>query len=86
MLGMANMSAIDATSEAQPLAVQIMTIEDGFGELGLGVGAGLATFGGLQAVIDNNSLRGGSGWCGGRYAGVLVVKVGTQGTAARRRL
>ena len=70
MLGMANLSAMGITPEAQLLAAQIAAAGGGFGQPGLGVGAGLGSFGGLQGGIGGNGLRGGSGRSGGRSPGL----------------
>ncbi|KAH8987214.1 hypothetical protein EDB86DRAFT_3245840 [Lactarius hatsudake] len=42
----------------------------GFGQPGLGVGADLGTFGGMQGGMSSNGLRGGSGRSGGRSPGL----------------
>ncbi|KAH8994152.1 hypothetical protein EDB86DRAFT_3234880 [Lactarius hatsudake] len=56
--------------EAQLLAAQIAAAGGGFGQPGLGVGAGLGTFGGMQGGMSSNGLRGGSGRSGGRSPGL----------------
>ncbi len=70
MLGMANLSATGITLEAQLLAAQIAAARGGFWQPGLGVGAGLGSFGGQQGGIGGNGLRGGSGRSGGRSPGL----------------
>jgi hypothetical protein len=70
MLGMANLSAMGISPEAQLLAAQIAAAGGGFGQPGLGVGAGLGTFGGLGGIGGNNGLRGGPGRSGGRSPGL----------------
>jgi SAM domain (Sterile alpha motif) len=68
MLGMANLSAMGISPEAQLLAAQIAAAGGGFGQPGLGVGAGLGSFGGLGNI--GNGLRGGPGRSGGRSPGL----------------
>jgi len=71
MLGMANLSAMGISPEAQLLAAQIAAAGGGFGQPGLGVGAGLGTFGGLGGIGGGgNGLRGGPGRSGGRSPGL----------------
>ena len=59
-LGMANLSAMGISPEAQLLAAQIAATGGGFGQPGIG---GLGSFGGLQGGIG---LRNGPGRSGGR--------------------
>ncbi|KAH9010990.1 hypothetical protein EDB85DRAFT_2160463 [Lactarius pseudohatsudake] len=47
-------------------AAQIAAAGGGFGQPGLGVGASLGSFGGLQGGMGSNGLRGGSGRSGGQ--------------------
>ncbi|KAH9012273.1 hypothetical protein EDB85DRAFT_2223722 [Lactarius pseudohatsudake] len=63
------MASIRITSEAQLLAARIAAAGGGFGQPGLGLGAGLGSFGGLQGGIGGNGLCGGSGRSGGRSPG-----------------
>ncbi|KAH8987228.1 hypothetical protein EDB86DRAFT_3245844 [Lactarius hatsudake] len=60
-MNMLNLAAMGVSTEAQPLAAQITAARGGFGQPGLGVGAGLGTFGGTQGGMGSNGLRGGSG-------------------------
>ena len=48
MLGMANLSAMGISPEAQLLAAQIAAAGGGFGQPGLGLGGGLGGFAGIQ--------------------------------------
>ena len=48
MLGMANLSAMGISPEAQLLAAQIAAAGDRFGQAGLGLGGGLGGFAGKQ--------------------------------------
>ena len=50
MLGMANLSAMGISPEAQLLAAQIAAAGGGFGQPGLGLGGGLGEFAGMQVV------------------------------------
>lgn len=68
MLGMANLNAMGLTAEAQLLAAQIAAAGSGFGQPGLGVGAGLGNFGGLPGGIGGGPPRG-PGRSGGRSPG-----------------
>ncbi|KAI9429122.1 hypothetical protein BJY52DRAFT_1200660 [Lactarius psammicola] len=68
MLGMANLSAMGITPEAQLLVAQIAAAGGGFGHPGLG--AGLGSFGELQGGIGGDGLCVGSGWSGGRLPGL----------------
>ena len=67
MLGMANLSAMGISPEAQLLAAQIAAAGGGFGQPGLG--AGLGSFGGLQGGMGGG-IRGGPGRSGGRSPGL----------------
>lgn len=67
MLNMANAMGISA--EAQLLAAQIAAAGGGFGQPGLGIGAGLGNFGGLQNG-GGGGQRGVPGRSGGRSPGV----------------
>ena len=69
MLGMANLSAMGISPEAQLLAAQIAAAGGGFGQPGLGLGGGLGGFGGMQSGIGNG-LRGGPNRSGGRSPGL----------------
>ena len=51
MLSMANLSVMGISPEAHLLAAQIAAAAGGFGQSGLGVGAGLGTFGGLGGLV-----------------------------------
>ncbi len=84
MLGTANLSAMGITPEAQLLAAQIATSGGGLGQPGLGVGAGLGSFGGLEGGICGDGLRGGSGRSGGRSPG-LGGKGGTAGNGGAKK-
>ncbi|KAI9443733.1 hypothetical protein BJY52DRAFT_1228988 [Lactarius psammicola] len=66
---MANLSAMGITPEVQ-LAAQVTLAGGEFGRSGLGVSAGLGSFGGPQGGISGNGLRGGSGRSGGRSPGL----------------
>jgi len=81
MLGMANLNAMGLTAEAQLLAAQIAAAGGGFGQPGLGVGAGLGNFSGLQGGLGGQ--RGGPGRSGGRSPGVGSNK-GTTGNGAKK--
>ncbi|KAH9000746.1 hypothetical protein EDB83DRAFT_2509695 [Lactarius deliciosus] len=78
-MNMLNLAAMGVSPEAQLLAAQIAAAGGGFGQPGLGVGAGLGTFGGMQGGTSSNSLRGGSGRSGGRSPGL-----GGSGSASGR--
>ncbi|KAH9172677.1 hypothetical protein EDB89DRAFT_1905988 [Lactarius sanguifluus] len=65
-MNMLNLAAMGVSPEAQLLAAQIAAAGGGFGQPGLGVGAGLGTFGGMQGGMSSNGLRGGSGRSGRR--------------------
>ena len=80
MLNMANAMGISA--EAQLLAAQIAAAGGGFGQPGLGIGAGLGNFGGLQNG-GGGGQRGGPGRSGGRSPGVGNNK-GTTGSGAKK--
>ncbi|KAI9436689.1 hypothetical protein H4582DRAFT_404322 [Lactarius indigo] len=69
-MNMLNLAAMGVSPEAQLLAAQIAAAGGGFGQPGLGVGAGLGSFGGLQGGMGSNGLRGGSGRSGGRSPGL----------------
>ncbi|KAH9020224.1 hypothetical protein EDB85DRAFT_2005486, partial [Lactarius pseudohatsudake] len=69
-MNMLNLAAMGVSPEAQLLAAQIAAAGGGFGRPGLGVGAGLGTFGGMQGGMGSNGLRGGSGRSGGRSPGL----------------
>ncbi|KAH9010367.1 hypothetical protein EDB83DRAFT_2581725 [Lactarius deliciosus] len=69
-MNMLNLAAMGVSPEAQLLAAQIAAAGGGFGQPGLGVGAGLGTFGGMQGGMSSNGLRGGSGRSGGRSPGL----------------
>ncbi|KAH8987229.1 hypothetical protein EDB86DRAFT_3245845 [Lactarius hatsudake] len=61
-MNMLNLAAMGVSPEAQLLAAQIAAAGGGFGQPGLGVGAGLGTFGGMQGGISRRSPGlGGSG-------------------------
>ena len=81
MLNMANAMGISA--EAQLLAAQIAAAGGGFAQPGLGIGAGLGTFGGLQSGVGGNGQRVGPGRSGGRSPGVGGNK-GTTGSGAKK--
>ncbi|KAH9020229.1 hypothetical protein EDB85DRAFT_2120823 [Lactarius pseudohatsudake] len=68
-MNMLNLAAMGVSPEAQLLAAQIAAAGGGFGQPGLGVGAGLGTFGGMQGGMGSNGLRGGSR-SGGRSPGL----------------
>ena len=68
MLGMANLSAMGISPEAQLLAAQIAAAGGGFGQPGLGLGGGLGGFAGMQQSSIGNSLR--PGRSGGRSPGL----------------
>ena len=74
MLGMVNLSAMGISPEAQLLAAQIAAAGGGFGQPGLGVGAGLGSFGGLQGGTGGGS--GGPGGSGGRSPGLGSIANG----------
>ncbi|KAH8994164.1 hypothetical protein EDB86DRAFT_2829980 [Lactarius hatsudake] len=78
-MNMLNLAAMGVSPEAQLLAAQIAAAGGGFGQPGLGVGAGLGTFGGMQGGMSSNGLRGGSGRSGGRSPGL-----GGSGSASGR--
>jgi len=80
MLNMANAMGISA--EAQLLAAQIAAAGGGFGQPGLGIGAGLGNFGGLQNG-GGGGQRGGPGRSGGRSPGLGNNK-GTVGSGAKK--
>ncbi|KAH9059940.1 hypothetical protein EDB87DRAFT_679833 [Lactarius vividus] len=69
-MNMLNLAAMGVSPEAQLLAAQIAAAGGGFGQPGLGVGAGLGTFGGMQGGMGSNGIRGGSGRSGGRSPGL----------------
>ncbi|KAH9010993.1 hypothetical protein EDB85DRAFT_2297400 [Lactarius pseudohatsudake] len=71
-MNMLNLAAMGVSPEAQLLAAQIAAAGGGFGQPGLGVGAGLGTFrvGGMQGGMGSNGLRGGFGRSGGRSPGL----------------
>jgi hypothetical protein len=70
MLGMANLSAMGISPEAQLLAAQIAAAGGGFGQANLAGLGGLGGFGGMQSGIGgNNGLRGPSR-SGGRSLGL----------------
>ncbi|KAH9010365.1 hypothetical protein EDB83DRAFT_2680828 [Lactarius deliciosus] len=69
-MNMLNLAAMGVLPEAQLLAAQIAAAGGGFGQPGLGVGAGLGTFGGMQGGMSSNGFRGGSGRSGGRSPGL----------------
>ena len=68
MLGMANLSAMGISPEAQLLAAQIAAAGGGFGQPGLGLGGGLGGFAGMQQSSIGFGLR--SGRSGGRSSGL----------------
>ncbi|KAH9171641.1 hypothetical protein EDB89DRAFT_1080088 [Lactarius sanguifluus] len=78
-MNMLNLAAMGVSPEAQLLAAQIAAAGGGFGQPGLGVGAGLGSFGGMQGGMSSNGLRGGSGRSGGRSPGL-----GGSGSASGR--
>jgi len=80
MLNMANAMGISA--EAQLLAAQIAAAGGGFGQPGLGIGAGLGNFGGLQNG-GGGGQRGPPSRSGGRSPGVGNNK-GTTGSGAKK--
>ncbi|KAH8994159.1 hypothetical protein EDB86DRAFT_3234882 [Lactarius hatsudake] len=55
---------------AMGVSPEIAAAGGGFGQPGLGVGAGLGTFGGMQGGMSSNGLRSGSGRSGGRSPGL----------------
>ncbi|KAI9436714.1 hypothetical protein H4582DRAFT_2058629 [Lactarius indigo] len=69
-MNMPNLATMGVSPEAQLLAVQISAARGGFSQPGLGVGAGLGSFGGLQGGMGSNGLRVGSGRSGGRSPGL----------------
>ncbi|KAH9020228.1 hypothetical protein EDB85DRAFT_2278822 [Lactarius pseudohatsudake] len=69
-MNMLNLAAMGVSPEAQLLAAQIAAAGGRFGQPGLGVGAGLGPFGGMQGGMGSNGLRGGSGRSGGRSPGL----------------
>ncbi|KAH9059946.1 hypothetical protein EDB87DRAFT_680523 [Lactarius vividus] len=58
-MNLPNLAAIGVSPEAQLLAVQITATGRRFGQPGIGVRAGLGTFGGLQGDMGSKCLRGG---------------------------
>ncbi|KAH8984718.1 hypothetical protein EDB92DRAFT_2105845 [Lactarius akahatsu] len=74
-MNMLNLAAMGVSPEAQLLAAQIAAAGGGFGQPGLGVGAGLGTFGGMQGAgpedarpaseVAASSGKGGSAGNGG---------------------
>ena len=68
VLGMVNLTVMGISTEAQLLAAYIATVEGGFGQVGLGLGAaGLGGFEGLQSGIGGAGAgRGSPGRSGGR--------------------
>src|SRR6266702_2996465 len=64
--GMATLSGMGITPEAQLLAAQIAAAGGSFGQPELGVGAGLGSFGGLQGGSGGNGFCGRSWRSGGR--------------------
>ena len=69
MLGMANLSAMCISPEAQLLAAQIAAAGGGFGRPGLGLGGGLGGFVGMQVV---------EAWCSARTGSVRRPFAGPQ--------
>ncbi|KAH9010361.1 hypothetical protein EDB83DRAFT_2322456 [Lactarius deliciosus] len=78
-MNMLNLAAMGVSPEAQLLAAQIAAAGGGFGQPGLGVGAGLGTFGGMQGGMSSNGPSGGSGRSGGRSP-----RLGGDGSASDR--
>ncbi|KAH8987215.1 hypothetical protein EDB86DRAFT_3105112 [Lactarius hatsudake] len=68
--GMNGMNLFNMNMNMLNLAAGIAAAGGGFGQPGLGVGAGLGTFGGMQGGISSNGLHGGSGRSGGRSPGL----------------
>jgi hypothetical protein len=80
MLNMA--SAMGISAEAQLIAAQIAAAGGGFGQPGLGVGAGLGSFAGLQGAVGAGQ-RAGPGRSGGRSPGAGSSK-GTTTNGAKK--
>ena len=70
MLGMANLSAMGISPEAQLLAAQIAATGGGFGQPGLGLGGGLGGFAGMQQSSSSIGTGLRSGRSGGRSPGL----------------
>ena len=70
MLGIANLSAMGISPEAQLLAAQIAATGGGFGQAGLGLGGELGGFAGMQGGgMSGGPERGDPGRSGGRSPG-----------------
>ena len=84
MLGMANLSAIGISPEAQLLAAQIAAAGGGFGQQGLAGLGGIGGFAGLQGGMGGGGAgRGGPGRSGGRSPGLSANgKSGSSSSAA----
>ena len=84
MLGMANLSAMGISPEAQLLAAQIAAAGGGFGQQGLAGLGGIGGFAGLQGGMGGGGAgRGGPGRSGGRSPGLSANgKSGLSSSAA----
>ena len=84
MLGMANLSAMGISPEAQLLAAQIAAAGGGFGQQGLAGLGGIGGFAGLQGGLGGGGAgRGGPGRSGGRSPGLSANgKSGASSSAA----
>jgi hypothetical protein len=86
MLGMANLSAMDISPEAQLLAAQIAAAGGGFGQANLAGLGGLGGFGGMQSNIGGDSAdRAGPETALPASAPTAKVDHHPQATAAARR-